>query len=427
MADSNLPPEGEGSAPIEAQAMRHLLEVSRRINAEVVPDAILALIVDSLVSLTRADRGFLMTREPDGELRFAIARDRKGRPLEETKFQVSRGVVDEVAASGVTRLIDDAANADLWQARQSVISLSLRTILCVPMRTPDGVVGVIYVDSNAITRRFTPADVPLVEAFAAQAAAAVERVRLQRIASERDRIQRQLEIASDIQRAFLPVGFPAVEGLVGAVVSVPALEVGGDFYDVVRLPGGRADVMVGDVAGKGVPGALFGARLLSDFRYEALVHGTAGHALTSVNRIVADRATRGMFVTFFHAVIDPATGAVEYANAGHLPPMVRHADGGIDTWERPSGPPLGVLPDSQYETGHARLERGDTLLLLTDGVYDAVQAGGERFGEARILDIVRAAGGTPQAIVDAIVEETSAFRGAEPPADDLTVLAAALA
>jgi sigma-B regulation protein RsbU (phosphoserine phosphatase) len=428
--DERQPTTGDqpasGPPTLEVQALYRLLDVSRRLNAEVNPDAVLSQIVDSLVTLTRADRGFLMLRRADGTLAFAIARDKNGKPLEETRFKVSQSVVNEVAQSGVTRLIDDAASSDAYQARMSIIALSLRTVMCVPLKTQQGVIGVIYVDSNAITRRFTPNDVPLVEAFAAQAAATLERVRLQRAELERDRMRSQLETAAEIQRTFLPSTFPDIEGVAGAVASVPALDVGGDFYDVIRLPRGRVGVIVGDVSGKGVPGALFGARLMSDVRYEALYHDDVAATLTALNRIVGQRATRGMFVTFVYAVLDPKTGDVVLGNAGHLKPTVRAADGRLTEWEEPKAPPLGILPDLRYAATAHRLEPGQTLLLLSDGIIDAERDAGDRFGEERVRKIVQAGPADPAGLVASLLAATAAFTGKRPQADDQTLLAISL-
>jgi serine phosphatase RsbU (regulator of sigma subunit) len=412
---------------LDMEGMQSLLDVTRRINAEVEQERVLEAIVDSLVSIARADRGFLMLRQADGELHFAIARDRKGKPLEEKKFRVSRGVVDEVAASGETRLIDDAASSDAYHARMSIVSLSLRTILCVPLVTSQGVIGVIYVDSNAITRRFTESDVPLIEAFAAQASATLERVRLQAAEMERDRMAAQLEIASEIQKTFLPSTFPPSDGVRGAVASVAALQVGGDFYDVLHLPDGRTGFLVGDVSGKGVPGALFGARLMSDVRYQALLQDDVAETLSKVNDIVAERVTRGMFVTMFYGVLDPRDGTVQYANAGHLAPIIRRADGTLDEWTEPKGMPLGIFGGQRYEAGCRALQPGETLVVLSDGPGDAVGEGGERFGDERVRATIRASSADPQTLVSGLLEATAEFTGNRPQADDQTLMAVALA
>ncbi|MDF1700973.1 MAG: SpoIIE family protein phosphatase [Planctomycetota bacterium] len=425
MAEETRP--GDADSKLDIEGMQSLLAVTRRINAELDPDAVLGTIVDCLVSIVKADRGFLMLRDDDGELQFAIARDRKGQPLEEKKFKVSRGVIDEVATSGETRLIDDAAASDAYNARMSIVSLSLRTILCVALETQQGVIGVIYVDSNAITRRFTDDDVPLIEAFAAQAAATLERLRLQRAERERDRMAAQLSIASEIQKTFLPSTFPPMDGVRGAVASVAALEVGGDFYDVVALPGGRTGFLVGDVSGKGVPGALFGARLMSDVRYQALLHDDVAKTLSHVNDIVAERATRGMFVTMFYGVLDPATGEIEYGNAGHLAPIIRKADGTLDSWGSPLGMPLGILPNQQYESGRRILGRDETFVVISDGPGDAVGEGGERYGDDRVNDTISAGPADPEGLVKAILDSVAEYTGNRPQADDQTLMALSLA
>ena len=407
---------------LDAEGMRMLLEVSRRINAERDPDALLAAVVDSLVSVTKADRGFLMLKEGEG-LRFAIARDRKGLPLEAARFRVSESVAKEVSESGVTRLIDDAASSGAYQARMSIINLSLRTILCVALKTSRGILGVIYVDSNAITRRFTERDVPLVEAFAAQAAVSLERVRLEQAEIERDRMYRQLEMAAEIQKTFLPGTFPDCDGIAGAVATVPALQVGGDLYDVIRFPDGRVGVLVGDVSGKGVPAALFGARLLSDVRYEALYHDDVSAMLASVNEIVAKRSTRGMFVTLLYALYDPARKRVTYGNAGHIAPFLRSASGTVSRWEDAVGVPLGISAGQAYGVATRPLAPGDALVLVTDGFFDAVGPSGDRYGEERLGAAVADLPSEPTALVRGLVEAVTGFTGNVPQADDLTCLA----
>lgn len=425
---SSVAPAAAGAAGsaaeqrLDAEGMRMLLEVSRRINAERDPEALLAAVVDSLVSVTKADRGFLMLKEGDG-LRFVLARDKKGLPLEAAKFKVSQSVVKEVSESGTTRLIDDAASSDAYQARMSIINLSLRTILCVALKTARGILGVIYVDSNLITRRFSERDVPLVEAFAAQAAVSLERVRLEQAEIERDRMRRQLETAAEIQKMFLPGTFPETPGLVGAVATVPALQVGGDLYDVIRFPDGRVGLVVGDVSGKGVPAALFGARLLSDVRYEALYHDDVGATLASVNDILVRRSTRGMFVTLLYAVYDPSTRRLAFANAGHLAPLVRGRDGTVSRWEEALGVPLGILPGQSYAPVTKVLEPGETLVLLTDGFLDAIGPAGEQFGDERVLAVVASAPPTPVELVARLTEAVTTFTGNAPQADDLTCLA----
>ncbi len=403
-----------------------LLDVTRRIHVEAQPDAVLAQIVENLVAITHADRGVLMLRDDDGQMRNAISRDRAGNSLGEEGLEVCLGVIEQVAETGETLFVGDAAVSEEWGPQPSVLGLHLHTILCLPLKTQDGVEGVIYADSAAIGPRLSAEDVRFLEAFAAQAAAAVERVKLQQSQLDRARFQNQLRLAAEIQRTFLPSEFPDIDGIVGAVTSVPALDVGGDFYDVIRLPGGRVGIMVGDVSGKGIAGALFGARILSDVRYEALYHGDVGMTLTAVNRLVAKHATRGMFVTFCYVVVDPTTHRVHYGNAGHVPPVVRAANGDVTEWTDVGDIPLGIHGDVVYQSAVHHLEPGQTLLILTDGLLDAVASSGERYGRERALAVIQKGPGGPRQLLSALRWSVTAFTGRRRQADDLTLLAVAL-
>jgi sigma-B regulation protein RsbU (phosphoserine phosphatase) len=174
-----------------------------------------------------------------------------------------------------------------------------------------------------------------------------------------------------------------------------------------------------------VPGALFGARLMSDVRYEALLKDDVALTLTAVNDIVAERSTRGMFVTLFYGVLDPSTGEIEFGNAGHVPPLVRRVDGSLDEWLTPIGLPLGIMPGVNYVSARRTLAPGETLVILSDGPGDALGAGGERFGDERVRETISAAPAHPTQLVNALLEATATFSGNRPQADDQTLLAVA--
>jgi len=199
--------------------------------------------------------------------------------------------------------------------------------------------------------------------------------------------------------------------------------VGGDLYDVIPFPDGRIGLVVGDVSGKGIPAALFGARLMSDVRYEALFHDDVARTLAAVNDIVARRSTRGMFVTLLYAVYEPAAHAITFGNAGHLSPYVRDAAGVVSRWEDGVGLPLGIVPGQAYEASRRTLAPGETFVILTDGFLDAVGPGGDRFGDDRLHEALSREGGAPGALVDRLTKTVVGFTGNVPQADDLTCLA----
>jgi serine phosphatase RsbU (regulator of sigma subunit) len=166
---------------------------------------------------------------------------------------------------------------------------------------------------------------------------------------------------------------------------------------------------------------------MSDVRYQALYHDDVALTLRSVNAIVASRVMRGMFVTFIYAVIDPDSGEVTYGNAGHLSPIVRHADGRLSQWDEPRSVPLGIVPEVPYEAAKKKLEKGEVLLLLSDGIGDAVGEGGQRFGDARVAATIAQGPGDPAVLVKGLCDATATFTGNRPQADDQTLLAVALA
>ncbi len=247
--------------------------------------------------------------------------------------------------------------------------------------------------------------------------------------SERARVAQELAIGRRIQQALVPHRFPEVEGWAFAAAYEPALEVGGDLYDVFPVQGrtDRIGLLVADVTGKGIPAAL----LMADVR--ALLHAATDNApgpadaLRRVNRILVTERRTSLFVTALLVVVDSATGVFRYASAGHEPPFVARRGGAVDELDA-HGPLLGAFADAVLGEREDRLEPGDTLVLYTDGVTEARDERRQFFGEGRLVDAVGAACAFPaDAVVDSIVRGVHEFRGAADAFDDLTLLVAARA
>lgn len=245
----------------------------------------------------------------------------------------------------------------------------------------------------------------------------------------RRRLEAQLEIAREVQTALLPSRTDDVEPVRLAAVYRPAEEVSGDFYDAFRVPGGRVALVVGDVAGKGVPAALVTGVIHGAVRSAAWTESRVQHERESerLNRLLCERAAGGRYASMFWAYYDPTTSTLHYVNAGHLPPMLLGDGGrvtdlsGLDT----GGPVLGVLGDARYQQGRREVRSGDTLVLYSDGLVEAASPKGEEYGEARLramLTARRDAG--PEEIRDAILTSVGAFLAAGTPRDDLTLLVA---
>ncbi len=241
--------------------------------------------------------------------------------------------------------------------------------------------------------------------------------------SELERKKAELKIAHDIQMSFLPERLPEVPGFELAALSLPAKEVGGDFYDAIPLPGGRTAFVIADVSGKGVPAALFMALSRTVLRANSLIPRSARDAVTEANMLIAEDAKSGMFVTLFYAVADPGKKTLTYVNAGHNPPLLFRPGSGRPTGLKGTGIILGVMPEAEYGEETIHLVSGDLVLLYTDGVTEAINPDEEQFGEERLIETASASLDLPPAeIVERVRDAVMAFSGDEPQFDDLTLM-----
>jgi serine phosphatase RsbU (regulator of sigma subunit) len=203
----------------------------------------------------------------------------------------------------------------------------------------------------------------------------------------------------------------------------PARSVGGDLFDYIPLPDGRTVITLGDVAGKGFAAALLMARMTSESRSALLASGAPAQAMTDLNHRLADGSLGHRFITMLMLAVQPGSSELTMVNAGHPPPLLRSADGTITSLGiKSSGLPLGIEPAWTYEPSQFELSPGDTLLLFTDGVTDAVDPGRHCFGLERLKESFRRAGTDPESIIDAVVGDIEQFSAGAPRADDLCLI-----
>jgi sigma-B regulation protein RsbU (phosphoserine phosphatase) len=238
-----------------------------------------------------------------------------------------------------------------------------------------------------------------------------------------ERTRTELHIAADIQRSFIPEYTPDVPGFDIAALTIPAMEVGGDFYDFIRLPDKRYGVVIADVAGKSVPAALFMAISRTILRANASYQNSISSVLESANKMVELDATGGMFVTLLFGVMDDNNLSFNYSNAGHPPPLVfRSANRAIEE-EKALGIALGVNPDANYHEKVIALSPGDIIVLYTDGITEAMNNRGEFFGKERLIEIIdELREENAQVIVDGVLEDIKGFIGDIDQNDDLTLV-----
>jgi sigma-B regulation protein RsbU (phosphoserine phosphatase) len=233
--------------------------------------------------------------------------------------------------------------------------------------------------------------------------------------------RRELSIARALQTAILPGSFPPAPGCDGAARMLAATSMGGDFYDFIELPDGRIGLVMADVSGKGVPAAFFMAVARTNLRNLATDSTGPADCLRRTNDVLCTQNPLELFVTVFYAVFDPASGELTYANGGHNPPLLRRADGRIETLSAARNLVLGSMPED-YKEFSARLHPGDCLVLYTDGVTEAFNSEGQMFEEERLHEVVlQHGGGKAQTLVTQIFDSVIEFAGAAPQSDDITL------
>jgi serine phosphatase RsbU (regulator of sigma subunit) len=268
---------------------------------------------------------------------------------------------------------------------------------------------------------FTQGDLDLLLALASQAALVLESARLHEAELAHERLERDLSLAQQIQKSFLPLSMPEVPGLSFVTEYRPAYTVGGDFYDVFELPDGRIGCVIGDVSGKGVSAALLMARVSSDLKTAVLTEPDPALALARVNRELVARGQHDIFVTAIAMVISTDGRQILLSNAGHMPPYVRHAEeGSIERIDQGASSPLGLFDEIPYEAVSIALRPGDTVVLSTDGVNEATSERGQQFGFEGFEAAIMRGSSHPQALAEAILSGVRAHVGAAPQYDDLT-------
>ena len=297
--------------------------------------------------------------------------------------------------------------------------------MVVPLVTQGELIGLLNLGPRLSDQEYSADDRRLLESLASQAAPAVkvgQLVREQEIeVRARERLEQELEVARLIQQNFLPKQLPELDGWRVAAYYRPARTVGGDFYDFIELPDGMIGLVVGDVTDKGVPAAMVMAATRSVLRAAAQRLLEPGAVLQRVNETLCSEIPPNMFVTCLYGVLDPATGLLRYANAGHNLPIVHCA--GVVSELRATGMPLGLMPGMDYDEKEATLAPGSSVLLYSDGLTEAHDPGREMFGTPRVRERLTA-GRVPDDLISDLVDQLDRFTGAEAEQeDDITLVA----
>lgn len=400
----------KATAPIQALIRAGQVLSENKPLAELFP-----VILDLAIQAVTAQRGVLLILE-NGNL---VPRAHKGEG-----FRISTGVRDRVINEKTSILVRDAMADEAFKGFHSIVEQKVHTMMAVPLQTKERIIGLIYVDSPFILREFTKDDLSLLTVMANTAAIRIENARLAEIEAAERIMVRDLSQAAEIQRGVLPAEAPRLAGTDLAGYNAACRTVGGDYYDFFPYPDGRVALALGDVSGKGMPASLMMMALHARVQVLAEDPGDLGAFMMRLNKATCLKCPSNRFITFFFCILDSTRGGLSFANAGHNPPIVVRASGAAEMLEG-GGPPLGILSMAPYCQQDIQLDRGDLLVLYSDGVTECLNGLEEEFGEERFIEVLRQNRTKPAAeIAGTVTNALLEFAAGAPPADDITLVVA---
>ncbi|HYU24611.1 MAG TPA: SpoIIE family protein phosphatase [Thermoanaerobaculia bacterium] len=376
-------------------------------------------IVDRVLEHTQASRVAIGLLGPDGKSFTQVEVSRQDK-TDNSELRISRTVLQEVVGEKKALAFMDVSVDEKLSRAQSIIMQGIRSILCAPVTIGDAVVGVLYVD-YLINRQISEDDVRLVAQIARYAAIKLETTRLREEAIQKRIMDEELKTASTIQRGLLPAAPHSIPGYTFAGANRPCRSISGDYYDFVLRPDGKIYFVIGDVSGKGITAGLMMAGLQASFRIFCKNDPPPAILVAELNTALKENLPQSKFVTLFLGRLDTNTGTIEYANAGHAPPL----------WIRKSGVEelaetdlvLGVVTRADFFNRRLRLDPGDSLVLFTDGVSEAENGEGQELSPMQFADLLsKQHGARAEQITQALEEAVLHHVGDAPLADDVTLV-----
>lgn len=384
-------------------------------------EALLEKLVDALLDLFQQadDVGVLVEDERTGELKVSVQRHRPSATNKQPfggDLRVPGTIIQHVVSDRRGVLLGDASDEN---------DEGIGSRMGAPLIYHGAHYGVVYVEAK--TQGFRQEDVDLLQAIATQAGMAIHSTRVAAQLQRRERLERDLRVARQIQRSLLPANVPQVVGLDFAVHYEPAYQIGGDFYDFIWHDPSHLGLAVGDVAGKAISAALYMARLTSELRSRAAIARTPARLLRRVNQEIANLGDDGMFATLVYCIYDLESRSLVFTNAGHCVPLLRRGDRVFPLQaERAHTPPLGVTPELEAGEARVQLHSGDMLIMVSDGILEARDARGNEYGLSRLSRRIRTARGNTEDVVKAILADIDAHSSDQAQADDMTIVGMAI-
>ena len=404
--------------------LRAMIDIGRNLGAAV--DQVLPQLVENLLKIfPQADCAYILLHDEQTqrlELKAFLHRN----PKNQESFRISRSILEKVSQTRAAVLSDDVANDSRFEPSDSIISYNICSIMAVPIMDYDQaeVLGVIQVDARTRGQKFTHEDLDLLVSLAYQVAVCYQNAKLHEVVILEKVMEREMNIANTVQRGLLPQSSPVIPNYEFFDFYRPAKYLGGDYYDYIVLADGRLVFALGDVSGKGVAASLLMAKLSAEVRGGLIIEPTFADTMQRLNRIFCESRWDNRFVTFFFGILDPQTHEICFHNAGHIPPILVSPDGKAEMLGESSiGLPLGVMDDTEYPENRFTLQCGQKLVVLSDGLTDAMDSHGNYFSLNGVLKFISgSAVGPVQEFGERLVSAVHSFAGRTPQTDDQSLV-----
>lgn len=420
---SNL--DGFGMLDVQPEAkLKGVLEISRNLAGSVEVESILPKILDTLFRIfPGTDRGIILLKENHTERLIPTAQKHRN-PSEDASVKLSRTVLNKVLSDKAGILSADASSDQQFSAAESISALSIRSMMCVPILDLQGEpMGVINLDTQNPISQFKQDDLEILLAIAGQAAITLANARLYASHLEKQKQDSEMKIAQNVQMALLPDHLPVIEGYSFFASYESAQAVGGDYYDCFTLPDNQVVVSFGDVAGKGVPASLVMSRIASIVQCTMRHETNVEKAILTINNLMCSNSIEGRFVTYVLAVIDLNSHEITLANAGHMSPIVRKPDGTLEEFDDDAiGIPIGVMEGYPFDVVKYTLNPGETVVIYTDGVSEAMNSAEELYSIERLKELISKGSGDPEELGIQIREDVRKHADGHPQNDDITLM-----
>lgn len=401
--------------------LKILTEISAIISSTLDFNELITLVMDKAKSVLNAEAcSILLYNKDTNRLEFEIALCKEASASDilrkKITLEMGQGIAGWVAQNQEMLVIKDVKeDLRFYQEADKITGFITRNLIAAPLVGRRGLIGVAEI-INYLKEDY---DLDILKILIRQFAIAIENALYHKDSLERERLKQELEIASALQKSFLPESPVFQKGNIKvSAVNIPAKQVGGDLYDFIEPVEGKAGIFIGDISGKGVSAALYMAKIISEFRYIAHTVDSPETVMNRLNTLIS-KAPRGMFLTAVYMIADILNGQLKLSIAGH-PPFLWLTKGEVRIASYPAGPPLGIIQE-EYSSSTLSMENGDRLLLLTDGVFDAKNKEGKRIGFDNLVAFVRKFA-DEEDLIGKITEYIDEFARGMERADDLTIV-----